>query len=469
MHLRKTRHGSRLALGAALLSVAAVGPVVATAAAEPTRFGTVDHETILIKAEKVIVRPGKVLENAQVLVEDGRIVAVGAALEAPADAQVIEGAVVCAGFIDPWSGLGLSSSAITDRNTSPATRSVDAFDRYQSAHALGECLRTGVTSVRVQAGMSSPIGGVGAVVRTDPEAGSATAVVLADSNAAAAIGVTSRGRATDVFDRISQVDKLRDTLEAARKYREDEVEYRHELTAWQEEIAKEEEKLEKGFKKAKKARDKKVKDAEEDGKEFKEKKYKEDKKPRLPKYDADKSMFARVVEGELPLVVTAHRVAELRELLQVTEPFGRLRLVVAGGTESLTVADELAERRIPVLVWPAPLGTSVSDELDGHDLSLAGQLRAKGVKVLLGSGGSANSRDLPLFAQLAVGHGLDAEAAFAAITYDAARALDVADRIGSVQRGRDADLLVLSGDPLRSSTQVRYVLSAGRVVVSPNE
>ncbi len=467
MHLCKTRRRTSLALAAALFTLATTGRA-ADPAAQPAIAGvSSDHGTLVIKGGKVIVRPGKVLENAQVLIQDGRIIAVGPTVEAPADAHVIEGAVVCAGFIDPWSSLGLSSRAVTDRNTGPATRSVDAFDRYESAHNLTECLRAGVTSLRVQAGSTLQVGGIGAVVRTDPTADTAVAVVLADSNAASAIGLSERGRTRDVFDRVSDVDKLRDRLEAGRKYREDEVEYRHDLEAWQEAIAKEEEKLEKDFKKAKKARDKKVDDAEEDGKEFKEKKYKEDKKPRRPKYDADKSAFARVVNGELPLVVTAHRAAELRELLSATEPFGRLRLVIAGGTEALSVADQLAKRRIPVLVWPAPLGRLNADELDGHDLSLAGRLRAKGVKVLLGSGGSINSRDLPMLAEVAIGHGLDREDAFAALTYDAARALDVADRIGSVQRGRDADLLILDGDPLMSSTRVHYVVSAGRIVVSP--
>ncbi|MCZ6596080.1 MAG: amidohydrolase family protein, partial [Planctomycetota bacterium] len=205
----------------------------------------------------------------------------------------------------------------------------------------------------------------------------------------------------------------------------------------------------------------------EKDKEFKEKKYKEDKKPRKPKFDEDKKVMARVAHGEVPLVVEIHRSEEIRSLLEKTEQFDRLRLILSGGTEALHHAEALAERKIPVIVWPAPMGSRRSDEYDGHDLSLASQLHEAGVTVLIGSGGTDTSRDLRLLASLAVGHGLDPEAAFDAITLTVARAFDVGDRLGSLERGKDADVLVLDGDPLDTTARVQYVISNGQVVVEP--
>ena len=427
--------------------------------------------SILIRAEKVIVRPGEVLEDGAVLVREGRIAQVGLDLVAPEGAQVIEGKVVCAGFIDAWSTLGLTGASVQVTRADSATRSADAFDAYGSERAREEALRAGVVAVRVQAGGASAIGGLGAVVSTGPGTDREELLILADANVGAMLGLTKgvsrRARVTDVFDRIGQVDKLVGEIKDGRDYRMDQVEYRHELEAWQQAMAEKEKELEKDFKKAKKDRDKEIAEAEEKDKEFKEKKYKEDKKPKPPKYDLEKEVMARVADGEVPLVVHAHRVAELRELLIATREYDRLRFVIAGGTEALTLADELAQRSVPVLVWPAPLGTSRVDEHEGHDLGLAGRLAEKDVPVLLGSAGPA-ARDLPLLAALAVGHGLDREEAFAALTYRAAKTFDVADQLGSVQRGRRADLLVLDGEPLVPTTQVRYVLVGGRVVVSPD-
>jgi imidazolonepropionase-like amidohydrolase len=89
------------------------------------------------------------------------------------------------------------------------------------------------------------------------------------------------------------------------------------------------------------------------------------------------------------------------------------------------------------------------------------------VPVLLGSGGAQPlaSRDLPLLAALAVGHGLGRERAFEALTLGAAEALDAGDRIGSLEQGKDADLLVLDGEPLATTTRVLYVITGGELAV----
>ena len=419
---------------------------------------------IVLRAERVILRPGKVIENASVHVRDGVIVAVGPNIEAPEGAQVIEGKVICAGFLDPWSTLGLTAVTASRPDTDVNTLATDGLDLFAAEHLRKQTLRAGVTAVGVTAGRVASVSGLGAVIRTAPNLSLEDAVVLGDSCVATSVGLNG-----DAFDRIGHVDRLVKLIENGAEYRVDHTEYAYKLKEWEAEIAEEQAKLEKDEDKAKKARKKAKEKAEKDGKTFKEKKYKEDKRPRAPKFDVEKAVWARVAEGELPLCVQAHRVSELRALLAGTERFGRLRMVILGGTHALGFAEDIAARRIPVVVWPFPSGAPRVGQPDQRDLSLAGRLSAAGVEVLLGSGGSTSARDLPLLAATAVGHGLDRDTALRALTTGAAKVLDVGDRLGQVKRGHQADLLVLNGEPLASSTQVQYVLSAGQVVLSPED
>lgn len=446
-----------------------VGSLALTGA--PLAFSSEDAETVLIRADKVIVRPGVVETDVGVLVSRGKIVAVEKGLATPEGAREIRGKVVCAGFIDPWSGFSLDPQAVGDERASAATRTTDAIDAYTDPRFRDEVLRAGVTSLRLQAGSSAKVSGLGAFVRNHPTTTGERAVILDDACLSLSLGITRGDRGLDVFDRANDVDRALGALGDGLTYLQDRVEYKHELEEWQKTIGEKEKELEEGFKKAKKDREKEEAEAKEKGKEFKQKSYKEDKKPKPPRYDADKEVLARAIDGRMPCVVEVQRGAEMRGLLEGAKRFDRLRLIVAGGTESVPFAKELAERRIPVIVVPALLGKQRPWELREADPALAGQLTAAGVQVLIGSGGNPDlsSRDLPMLAAVAIGHGLERDAALAAVTTKAAEALDVADRVGSVEVGKDADLLVLDGEPLSTTTRVLYVLSGGDVVVTPED
>ncbi len=445
-------------LRAALVAALIAFPTAPAAAQEgPDAAGT-----LLVKAGRVIVRPGEELRDAAILVQRGRIVAVGAGLAAPEGARVIEGAVVCAGLVDPWTSIGLDQSSQTDERTGAATQTADGLDPWSTDHERAEALRGGVTAARVQAGARAGLGGIGSVIHVAADSPE-DALLLSDACVAASIGLAQDGVAPDVFDRVEAVAKLVTQLERGKRYRESQQEYERDLAEWQKAIDEKKAELEKDFKKAKKDREKKQKEAEEKGKEFEDEKYKEDKKPRQPKFDAESEVLARAALGELPLVVQVHRAEEIRNLLERTRSLPDLRLVLVGATEAASFADELAAREIPVVLWPSPIGAGRPPEWREHDLGLAARLAQAGVRVLIGSGGARNPRDLRLLAALAVGHGLDRETAFDAITLAPANAFDVGDRIGSVEQGKEADLLVLDGDPLDSATSVLFVISGGRV------
>ncbi|MBM3975453.1 MAG: amidohydrolase family protein [Planctomycetes bacterium] len=496
------------------------------------KLAPVEGTTLLIRAKRLLTRPGEELANADVLVRDGAIVGVGKGLVAPEGTRTLEADVVCAGFLDPWSSVGIEEESIGTFDATADSLTIEALDAYRDPHLRRQALRGGVTSARVQAAGRARVGGLGAVVRLDfgvdvattpkPEPEAAPKPAASESGASqpgadkkekgdkekdkkdggksdskaeapaapvhhapvlaprhgnavlneaaslsASIGIPRQGN-PDPFDRIGEVDRLGAALDAGRRLNEQRITFAEDLAKWEKEIAEKEKQLEKDFKKAKKDREKEQKDAEEKAKEFKEKAYKEDKRPTPPSASPEDEVMARVASGEVPLVVEAHRAPEIRALLDMLRAHPRVRLVLAGATEAAPLASALAERSAAVIVFPTPLGTGRPSGWTEHDLGLAGVLDAAGVRVLIGSGGSrAGASDLALMAGLAVGHGLDREAAFAALTLAAAETFDVADRIGSVEVGKQADLLLLKGDPLSPAARVQYVLVGGQIVLEP--
>ncbi|MBI1382603.1 MAG: amidohydrolase family protein [Planctomycetaceae bacterium] len=417
-------------------------------------------QALLIDAKRVIVRPGEELADAQVLVDGGRIVAVGTGLVAPEGARRLSGQVLMAGLIDPWSAVGLDGNSISDRTASAAARAVDALDPYAYDNLRQDALEAGVTSVRVGIGRDGRIGGLSAFVRNDPNFDLTRSVLRSDAAISTAIGAQPN---SDAFTRLDEVDRLIAELEKGKRQVESQADYEKKLAEWNKAIAEKVAELEKEFKKAKRDREKEVEEAKKAKKEHKDKAYKEDKKPKAPRYDADAVELARLYTGELPLIVEIERAPEIRALLEKTKAYPRLRLVLAGATDARFFQEELAERRIPVIVLPQrrDLGGVVAHD----ELALAADLHEAGVTVLFGSGGrdAQATRDLPLFAALAVGRGLDREAALAALTTVPARLLDLGHRLGSVERGKDADLVLLSGDPLSTTTRVQAVLLAGEL------
>jgi imidazolonepropionase-like amidohydrolase len=518
--------------------------------------------TTLIHARKVIVRPGLESLDVDVLIRDGVIVGVGKGLAAPEGARTLEAEVVCAGFLDPWSSLGLEAESARTMQATADSRTTDALDPYSEPQLRRQAMRGGVTSARVQAAGPSPAGGLGAIVRLDfatavettpsaavaPPSPAEVAASTVESHAAeskaessekkseesksdtepkgdadaksssdpkgsdskkdvdakgdakkdgapvapkvayvgptlaapfgfavlnesaalaASVGIPRQGN-PDPFDRLNEVERLGSALDAGRRLNESRSAHAVELADWEKKIAEKEKELEKEFKKAKKDREKELKDSNEKDKEFKEKAYKEDKRPVPPSASPEDEAMALAARGEVPLVVEVHRAAEIHALLEMIREHPRVRLVLAGATEAAGLASEIAAASVAVIVYPAPLGTERPAGWSEHELGLAGILAEAGVSVLIGSGGSNTvTRDLSLLAGLAIGHGLSPEQAFDALTLRAAQTFDVADRIGSVEVGKQADLLLLQGEPLSPATRIQYVLIGGRVVLEP--
>ncbi len=198
--------------------------------------------------------------------------------------------------------------------------------------------------------------------------------------------------------------------------------------------------------------------------------YQKAKAAKAPDFKPDVKLEAMlpVLEGKLPLVVTAVRERAIRDALQFAEK-EKLRLVLAQANEARKVAAELKAKNIPVILGPTldlPL-----EEDDPYDAAytLPSDLYKAGVKFAFGSFGNQFARNLPYQAANAVAYGLPQEEALKAVTLNAAEIWGVADQIGSIEKGKAADLILTDGDPLETRTQVKQMFIQGRSVDLSNK
>ena len=162
----------RFLFGAFLAVSLVFGGAVQTAAAqdeleaEDSVATTAAAPPLAIRAQRVIVRPGHEIENAVVLVRDGRIVAVGGDIDVPEGAETLEGAVVCAGFMDPWSVAGIESGSASSASSDASVMAAHVIDPYGSEDDLEELVAAGVVATRSQIATGAAVSGIDVVLST---------------------------------------------------------------------------------------------------------------------------------------------------------------------------------------------------------------------------------------------------------------------------------------------------------------
>jgi len=169
-----------------------------------------------------------------------------------------------------------------------------------------------------------------------------------------------------------------------------------------------------------------------------------------------------VMRGQLPVIFDVETADQIRGALAIADSFN-LRIIVRGGTYAWQLADTLAARRIPVIVGPL---TQTPAAGDPYDMIYAnpGVLARAGVTIAFRTNDAADSRNLPWNAALATAYGLDPGEALRAVTINPARIFGVADRLGSIEVGKQANLLVTTGDPLDIRTGIRHLFIRGQPV-----
>lgn len=176
----------------------------------------------------------------------------------------------------------------------------------------------------------------------------------------------------------------------------------------------------------------------------------------------DLAALQPVLRGEMPLVVEAHRASDIQTVLRVADEYD-LKVIIAGGTEAWMVADDLARARVPVLV-KVLRNLPESFESLGARYDNAALLRRAGVQVAITTGETYKAFNIRQEAGNAVAYGLSYEEALRSITLYPAQIYGMADRYGTLEPGKVANVVVWSGDPLELLTDVEHVIIRGQEV-----
>ncbi len=185
---------------------------------------------------------------------------------------------------------------------------------------------------------------------------------------------------------------------------------------------------------------------------------------RQPKFDMKLEALIPVLKGDMPLKAHAHRADDILTALRIAREFG-VKITIEHCTEGHLIVEELKEAGVPVAVGPT-LGNASKLELVNKSWSTPGVLAAAGLQVsIITDAPVIPQQYLPLCAGLAVKAGMDPFQALQAITINPARHLGIAGRVGSLEAGKDADIVLCQGDPLVSDCEIRTVIVDGRVLV----
>jgi imidazolonepropionase-like amidohydrolase len=170
-----------------------------------------------------------------------------------------------------------------------------------------------------------------------------------------------------------------------------------------------------------------------------------------------------VIDRKAPLYVSATREADIRDAVAFADRL-KVSMVLTGAMEAPLVAPLLKEKNIPVILGPILTPPSREDMFHAASYQAAGELAQAGIKFAFATGDASNVRLVNYNAAMSVAWGLPHDAAIKALTLDAADILGVGDRLGSLEPGKDANLLVAKGDPLEIRTTISHVVIAGKNV-----
>jgi imidazolonepropionase-like amidohydrolase len=380
-------------------------------------------QTIAITGGKVYPVSGPPIEHGTVIIRDGKIAAVGANVTIPAGAERVDatGKWVTPGLVNPSNQLGLAEVGFggdaNESNARPADAMAPAFRAWEGINPRSVYITAtredGVTST-----LAMPVGGLiaGQAAFIDLAGNSVSDMLL--EAPAAMIGQISDDQAAKTGARGQLMAKLRRLLDDAKYYAAHKADFdrgqsRTLSASWD-----------------------------------------------------DLAAMIPVVQGRLTLILGADRASDIQNALALKKEYG-LKLVIAGASEGWMVADQLAAAKVPVLVG-AMNNIPYSFAMLGSRQDNAALLRKAGVSVaLIGNAGGGdedlmNVRNIRYEAGNAVGYGMSWDDALRAITLIPAQLFGVDDRIGSLQPGREANVVVWDGDPFEFATHATAVYIRGQ-------
>jgi imidazolonepropionase-like amidohydrolase len=386
---------------------------------------TKQSSSVAIVGGYVVPIEGEPIPGGTVVVTDGTISAVGAKVRVPKGIPVIDaaGKWVLPGFVDAHAHVGVWEEgegwAGEDVNemTDPVGARLRALDAINPAdRGFADALAGGVTCCVIKPGSGNPIGGQTVAIKTWGRMVDEM-VVKSPASVKSALGENPKkvyGKKDKLpSTRLGVAAVIRDALMKAQDYQ-----------AKRDAAAKKKEPFER---------------------------------------DPALEVLVRVLSGELPWCQHTHRADDIATAIRLADEFG-YRLVVNHATEGFLLADVLAERNIPCIVGPM-FTTRSKVELRNRTLANPGLLANAGVTVALTTDHPVVAIDFLVHqATFAVREGMRRDDALRSITINPARILGFDDRVGSLAKGKDGDLVIWSGDPLDVLQRAEQVFIAGRQV-----
>lgn len=371
---------------------------------------------LLIKNGYVKTMAGADIENGAVLIgDDGKILEVGANIEAPEGVEVIdaEGRLVTPGCVDAHCHIGLHNEAVgwegRDYNEmiepiTPHMRAIDSINPMDESLPLA--VRGGVTTACTGPGSANVIGGTFVAIKLVGKR--VDNMIVKDPIAMkCAFGENPKrcygqSMKKSPATRMATAALLRETLFKAKRYLQD----------------------------------------KEDGKN--------------PGFDMKLEAMIPVIKGELPLKAHAHRADDIFTSIRIAKEFG-VKLTLDHCTEGALIADELAKEGYPAFVGPS-FGSKSKIELLNKSFETPAVLHKAGVPIsIITDAPVIPLQYLPMCAALAVNAGLCKEEAWKAITINPATQIGIADRVGSLEKGKDGDVIIWTNDPMTVVGSEAYV------------
>lgn len=380
----------------------------------------------LLKGGKVLTMAGHIYERGDVLIDGGKIVDVGVDLIAPLDAEIInvEGLTVMPGMIDAHCHIGMWENAMgfegADGNeaTDPITPQMRAIDGINPMDKyFEEAYQAGVTTAVTGPGSANVIGGQFAAIKTY---GKRIDDMIIKEPVAVKIAFGENPKS--VYNDQHKMPTTRMAVAAL---------LRQELVKAQEYM----EKLE----------------------------HAKDDPEKKPERDLGLEALVKVLKREIPLKAHAHRADDIFTALRIAKEFN-VDITLDHCTEGHLIADELVKENAKVIVGPS-LSERSKIELVNLTFKTPGILSKAGLNVAIMTDHPVIPLNyLPVCAALAVKEGMDEMEALKAITINPAKIVGIADRVGSIESGKDADIAIFDGNPLEIKTKVKYVFINGEIV-----
>lgn len=369
---------------------------------------------IAVKGDVVYTSAGDPIENGIVLIKNGKVDRVGkqSDIRVPSDYEVLEAAVVTPGLIDAHSVVGLAGhynqrhdqdQLETSSAIQPELRAIDAYNAREEL--VGHLRSLGITTVHTGHGPGALISGQTMIVKTAGETVDESVLVPAKM-LAFTMGSMINSAIKKPGTRSKGVSMLRQELIKAQAYAE--------------------------------------------------KRKKGDTATNL-----GMEALADLLEGKLTALVTVHKANDIMTAIRLQQEFG-FPMVIDGAAEAYLILDEIKASGLPVFIHPTM--TRTYGDSKNASMETAAKLYDAGIPFAFQSGfeGYVPKTRVVLFeAAVAAANGLGREAALHAITIEAAKLLGIEKQVGSLERGKDADLVLFNGDPFEYTTQVTGVIING--------